>query len=118
GRHHLFHGPPQGRLALHARGPLLAAAAARAEQRRDRERGRDPPPLHACHSIRFATAVPTTRPMSCPVTTMPWRSSSRRSKPSSSSRRSARVGRGRTGAVGGGMVSVPVPPPTASARPL
>src|SRR5438094_206957 len=117
GGDHLLHGLLQLRLALDLPRPLLAS---RAPHRSDRRRRGEAPSDHGCHSIPLPTAAPTTRAMSCPLTTMPWCSNSARSSWSSSARLSARDGGGRWTAVedGGGWSAVTPPPPsTAFDRP-
>src|SRR5438477_2620835 len=117
GGDHLLHGLLQLRLALDLPRPLLAS---RASHRSDRRRRGEAPSDHGCHSIPLPTAAPTTRAMSCPLTTMPWCSNSARSSWSSSARLSARDGGGRWQEVadGGGWSEVtPTPPSTAFARP-
>src|SRR2546422_3175298 len=117
GGDHLLHGLLQLGLILNLPRPLLASGAPPASA--DRHRG-EPRSRHACHSIPLPTAAPTTRATSWPPTTMPWCSNSARRSPSSSPRRSDRVGNGRERAAMGGAVSVAsvvfFPPSAASCR--
>src|SRR5438477_1983044 len=94
--HHVMHHVLQLRFALNR----LRTLAARSEGDEDRDPAggsRQP-----AHSIPFPMATPTTRATSFPVTTMPWRSSSARRRPSRSARWSSSAEGRRTSPEGGG----------------
>src|SRR5205814_3013717 len=101
GGHHLLHRLAQLGFVPDLLRPLLASGAPRSNPPQQRP-GAQPAGPHACHSIPFPMAVPTTRATSCPRTIMPWFSSCLLRRRSSSSRLSARVGGGRWTAVEGG----------------
>src|SRR5689334_22063606 len=113
GRHHLLDRLLQLRVVLHLPRSTLTSSSA-ADESRDHQGAREPASTHACHSIPLPTADPTTRAISRPVTTMPWRSSSCLRRRSSSERLSARVrgGWGRLEEDWGGCAAAERPPLT------